>query len=117
MTLNNDVRALTANMSHYLWSILTTELELMTCNEPCLVTSTLSAQLGWRLIGIGRHFYTTEHRAPSSLTNLPYCTTHQYSYDDLMASRKSSSPKGFSSQIAIKGHAEFRFQEGDLTYN
>ena len=47
-------------MSHYLWWLLTTELELMTCNEPCLVTYTLptQAQLGFRLIGIGRHFYT-----------------------------------------------------------
>ena len=97
MTLNNDVRALTANMSHYLWSILTTELELMTCNEPCLVTSTLSAQLGWRLIGIGRHFYTTEHRAVSPTYHTVQLTnTH---YDDLMASRKSSSPKGLALRL------------------
>ena len=71
MTLNNDVRALTANMSHYLWSILTTELELMTCNEPALVTSTLSALLGsaWRLIGIGHHFYTETRLGLSSHQN------------------------------------------------
>ena len=75
MTLNNDVRALTAKMSHYVCSLLTTELELMTCNEPCLVTSTLSALLGQRLIGIGRHFYTTQHSHLTLTSPHPHLTS------------------------------------------
>ena len=56
MTLNNDVRALTR--------LIISELELMTCNEPRLLTYTLSAQarrLGCRLIGIGQLLHTTDH--------------------------------------------------------